>query len=62
MESAGNLQLCTGQPADVEAAIHVINDMFEEEQTDGILLVDASNAFNSINRKVFLHNVQYICP
>ena len=26
------------------------------------MLVDASNAFNSINKNVFLHNVEVICP
>ena len=25
-------------------------------------MVDASNAFNSINRNIFLHNVEVICP
>jgi len=26
------------------------------------VLVDASNAFNAINRKAFLHNVGIVCP
>ena len=26
------------------------------------LLIDAENAFNSINRKVMLHNLKFICP
>jgi len=26
------------------------------------LLVDASNAFNSLNRQAALHNLQYLCP
>ena len=26
------------------------------------LLVDASNAFNALNRKVLLHNINYLCP
>jgi len=29
---------------------------------DGILLIDADNAFNRINRAVALHNIQHICP
>ena len=29
---------------------------------EGILLVDASNAFNNLNRQVALHNIQAICP
>ena len=30
--------------------------------TDAVLLIDAENAFNSINRKVMLHYLQFICP
>ena len=30
--------------------------------TDAVLLIDAGNAFNSINRKVMLHNLKFICP
>ena len=36
--------------------------MFEDEETEAILLVDASNAFNALNRKAALHNIQYTCP
>ena len=62
MESAGNLQLCAGQEAGCEAAIHAMEEIFKEDETDGLLLVDATNAFNSINRNALLHNIQYICP
>ena len=30
--------------------------------TVAVLLIDAENAFNSINRKVMLHNLKFICP
>ena len=30
--------------------------------TDAVLLIDAENAFNSINRKVMLHYLKFICP
>ena len=30
--------------------------------TGTVLLTDAENAFNSINRKVMLHNLKFICP
>ena len=58
----GSLQLCTGLPSGCEAAVHAMKDIFEEEETDGLLLVDASNAFNSLNREALLHNIKYICP
>ena len=40
-----------------------MNNIFEEEETDDILLVDASNAFNALNRAVYkLHNIKYLSP
>ena len=56
------MQLCTGQKAGCEAAAHAMNEIMAEEATDGILLVDASNAFNSLNRASLLHNIRYLCP
>ena len=60
--SAGNLQLCAGQKAGCEAAAHAMQDIFAEEETEGVLLVDASNAFNCLNREALLHNIRYLCP
>ena len=34
----------------------------KEESAEAVLLVDAANALNSINRKVFLHNISILCP
>lgn len=61
-EACGHLQKCSGCPAGLEAAVHAMQQTFHDEDTEGILLVDAKNAFNSLNRKVALHNVQYSCP
>ena len=36
--------------------------MFQHEKSDTVILVDASNAFNNLNRKVFLHNIKTYCP
>ena len=62
MSSAGNLQLCADQASGYEAAVHAVSDIFNEESTDALLLVDADNAFSSLNRKVLLHNIIHLCP
>lgn len=61
-EDAGDLQLCAGQESGCEAGIHAMHDIFNDEKTHGIVQVDANNAFNTINRNVFLHNINIICP
>ena len=60
--SVGSLQVCAGHEAGCEAAIHAMHTIFEDEKTEAVLLVDADNAFNSVNRQVFLHNICIICP
>ena len=62
MECAGSLQLCAGQKAGCEAADHAMKEIYEEAETDAVLFVDASNAFNSMNRAALLHNIKYLCP
>eukprot|EP00117_Sycon_ciliatum_P027087 scpid42792/ scgid5532/ len=37
-------------------------DLYGNDDCQGILLVDASNAFNALNRQVMLHNIRIICP
>ena len=61
-EAAGNLQLCAGQVGGCEAAVHAMATIFNEDQTEAVLLIDASNAFNSINRSVMLRNMYILCP
>ena len=61
-EAAGSLQLCAGQIAGIEAAVHAMKEAFVGEDDDAVLLVDASNAFNSLNREAALHNIQHLCP
>ena len=45
-----------------EAAIHAMHKIFEAHNTDAVLLIDASNAFNSLNRATALHSVKILCP
>ena len=61
-KAAGPLQVSSGVKGGAEAAIHAMHDIFKADGTEGVILVDASNAFNSLNRMVALHNVQYTCP
>ena len=57
LEAAGSLQLCAGQDAGCEAAIHAIHSVFTNESTEAVFLVDAGNAFNSLNCQVALRNI-----
>ena len=61
-EAAGPLQTCAGHGAGAKAAIHAMATLFESDDTEGVLLVDADNAFNRLNRKVALHNISLQCP
>lgn len=61
-EAAGPRQLCAGQIGGIDAAVHGMRSLFSSEDTQAVLLVDASNAFNSLNREVALCNIQHICP
>ena len=61
-EAAGPLQACAGHEAGCEAAVHAMNEIMSSEETEAILLVDATNAFNTINRQAALHNIGVICP
>ena len=60
--AAGPLQMSSGLKGGSEAAIHAMRKIFEDDTTDAVILVDASNAFNRLNRQAALHNIQYICP
>ena len=61
-DAAGTSQLCAGQIAGVEAAVHTVRSIFKDNDTEAVLLVDASNAFNSLNRQTALHNIRSLCP
>ena len=60
--AAGPLQVCAGHVAGCEAAVHSMRQVFESTQTEAVILVDASNAFNSLNRQAALHNIYHLCP
>ena len=58
---SSDAQMC-GRSSGSEAAIHAMRRMFQLENSDAFILVDAANAFNNLNRKVFLHNIKFISP
>ena len=60
--AAGALQTCSGTESGIEAAVHAMKLQFEQENCEAVLLIDASNAFNSLNRHVALHTVRELCP
>jgi len=53
--ASGLLQTCAGVKSGVKAAaVHVMKHICDDDQTEVILLVDAENAFNNLNRFYFL--------
>lgn len=57
------LQVCAGlHDGSCEAAVHVMQEIFHDLETEGVLLVDATNAFNMINCNAALHNIHVLCP
>ena len=60
--AAGSLQVCAGQAGGCEAAVHAMRKISQYPETEGTLLVDGENAFNSLNRRAALHNVSVLCP
>ena len=63
-ELCGADQLCSGLKGGIEGAIHSVNRLFNESSMAGcgVLMVDAKNAFNSINRGTGLWNARYLWP
>jgi len=57
-------QLASGIRSGIEGAIHAFSDLFEDLSGDGwgLLLIDATNAFNSISRTACLWNARVLWP
>ena len=46
----------------VRGTIHAMRTIFTADDCDAVLLVDANNAFNTMNRMTALHNIRVLCP
>ena len=62
LQAAGPLQLCAGQPAGCEAAIHAMRALLDSSDAEAVLQVDASNAFNCLNWQATFRNISVLCP
>ena len=60
-EAAGPLRVFSGLKGDTEAAIHAMRSIFDSDRTDAVILVDAANVFDRLNRQVALHNIRFLC-
>ena len=60
--AAGPLQLCAGYKSGCESVVHAMHQMFEYSETEAVIIVDATNAFNLLNREAVLRNIHHLCP
>ena len=59
----GNItQMCLGQKCGIEHANHALRKAYESPEVEGILLIDAQNAFNSLTRELALEIISILCP
>ena len=56
IDASGSIQVCAGHNSGREAAIHAMRELFEHDNSDAVLLIDASNGFNALNRAAALRN------
>ena len=58
-EPFGSLQIFADQKAGSEAAVHAMHEIFKEQDTKTVLLVDATDAVNTVRSTPT--NVKVIC-
>lgn len=62
MNANSNIQLCAGQQGEAETALYEVKEIFTDKKCEVVFIVDASNAFNTVNRKYVMHNISVLCP
>ncbi len=58
----GTSQLGAGLQCGIEGAIHVVSNLWNANDDYGLVMIDATNAFNSINRISVLWNIRVLWP
>ena len=53
---------CYGRRGRGELLTPAVHTIFEADDIDVVLLIDASNAFSVLNRATTLHNIWVFCP
>ena len=65
MKACGKEQLSSGLPAGIEGGVHQMQELwkkYEDEPNVGFLLVDAKNAFNTMNRINQCWTIRHLVP
>ena len=62
MSLVSNYQLCLVQKSGIDYAIHMLRDQYNKTSADAVLLLDAENASNLLNRKLALKNTKNAYP
>ena len=62
LDVTGCQQLCAGQKSSCEAIVHCVRELYDSEEVEGVLCVNATNAFNSLNRELALWSILHLCP
>ena len=62
LKATESLHLCAGQDAGKGAALYAVYKMFNKENTEAVLMLEVSNAFNAINQEALFHNTKILCP
>ena len=61
-QGTGPLHLCKGHISGCEAGSHSMRCLYNDTNTEAILMIDATKVFNSLNRDTALRNIQVMCP
>ena len=62
IKSVGSFQTCAGHDSGCEATVHAMQRIYDDVNSEAVLLLDAANAFHLVSRNVFLNNIKVICP